>query len=108
MSSLDLSVDRMISLRARLDHAAQVAADLNWPIFELGLGSGRSYHDMCQLFPEGEIFVFERDVASHPNSTLPETQVFLGEVVVSSDRMCLRSLIELPLPECAVTGRCFI
>ncbi|WP_299689322.1 class I SAM-dependent methyltransferase [uncultured Tateyamaria sp.] len=157
-SRLDLFVDRMVSQRACLDHAARVVADLPGPIYELGLGNGRTYHHMCHIMPDRDIYVFERAVASHPDSTPPDDRVLLGDVfdtlpaalarfgptaalihadlgghnaakndqfaqdvspiiapllavgglMVSSDRMYFDDLVEQPLPDGAVPGRCFI
>jgi len=157
-SRLDLFVDRMVSQRACLDHAAGIIADMKGPVFELGLGNGRTYHHMRHIMPERDIFVFERAVASHPDSTPPEDMVLLGDVfetlpqalerfgpkavlihadlgghnaqkndlfaqkvspiiapllavgglMVSSDRMYFDDLVEQPLPDGAVSGRCFI
>ncbi len=158
MSRLDLFIDRMVSQRACLDHAARRVAEMPGPVFELGLGNGRTYHHMCGLLPPRDIYVFERAVASHPDSTPPEDRVILGDVfetlpralerfgatarlihadlgghnaekndafarqvspviapllgpgglMVSSDRMYFEDLEEVPLPEGAVPGRCFI
>ena len=79
-SRLDLFVDRMVSQRACLDYAAGAVAALNGPVFELGLGNGRTYHHMRHIMPSRDIFVFERAVASHPDSTPPEDMVLLGDV----------------------------
>ena len=80
MSRLDLFIDRMVSQRACLEHAARLTADMPGPVFELGLGNGRTYHHMCQIMPERDIYVFERAIASHPDSTPPEDRVLLGDV----------------------------
>lgn len=80
MSRLDLFIDRMVSQRACLNHAAALTSDLDGPVFELGLGNGRTYHHMCQIMDPRDIWVFERAIASHPDSTPPENRVFLGDV----------------------------
>lgn len=79
-SRLDLFVDRMVSQRACLDYAARAVADQDGPVFELGLGNGRTYHHMRHIMPTRDIFVFERAIASHPDSTPPDDHVFLGDV----------------------------
>ena len=113
---------------------------------------------MRHIMPERDIYVFERAVASHPDSTPPDDMVLLGDVydtlpaaltrfgataalihadlgghdrkkndifarnispsvepllavgglMVASDRMYFETLTELPLPDGAVEGRCFI
>ena len=158
MSRLDLFIDRMVSQRACLDHAIAETAALPGPVFELGLGNGRTYHHLRERISGREIYVFERAIASHPDSTPPEALTILGDVMqtlpealarfgptaslihadlgghnrekndafarrispviepclapgglmVSSDRMYFDTLTELPLPEGAVEGRCFI
>lgn len=157
-SRLDLFIDRMVSQRTCLDFAISKTRDQTGPVFELGLGNGRTYHHMVQHIQNRPVYVFERAVASHPDSTPPEDLVILGDVrdtlpaavarfgasaslihadlgghnrekndifarfvsplieplvatgglMVSSDRMYFQNLTELPLPEGAVEGRCFI
>lgn len=80
MSRLDLFIDRMVSQRACLNHAAAATSGLKGPVFELGLGNGRTYHHMCAIMPGRDIFVFERAIASHPDSTPPDDRVLLGDV----------------------------
>jgi hypothetical protein len=70
----------MVSQRACLNHAATLTADMQGPVFELGLGNGRTYHHMIEIMPDRDIYVFERAVASHPDSTPPEDKVMLGDV----------------------------
>lgn len=158
MTRLDLFIARMVSQRACLDYAIAATADQTGPVFELGLGNGRTYHHMCAHVSGREIYVFERAVASHPDSTPPEDRTILGDVrdtlpatlarmgpvaslihadlgghnaaknvafakavspliepvlapggmMVSSDRMFFDTLEELPLPDGAVEGRCFV
>lgn len=80
MSRLDLFIDRMVSQRACLNHAAALVREMTGPVFELGLGNGRTYHHMCSILPPRDIYVFERAVASHPDSTPAEDRVVLGDV----------------------------
>lgn len=80
MSRLDLFIDRMVSQRACLNYAAARTANLKGPVFELGLGNGRTYHHMCEIMPQRDIYVFERAIASHPDSTPPDDRVLLGDV----------------------------
>jgi hypothetical protein len=80
MSRLDLFIDRMVSQRACLDHAAKLTKGTSGPVFELGLGNGRTYHHMRETMPDRDIYVFERAIASHPDSTPPEDHVLLGDV----------------------------
>lgn len=159
MTRLDLFIARMVSQRACLDHGIAATAHMTGPVFELGLGNGRTYHHMRERIADGRpVYVFERAVASHPDSTPPEDLTILGDVretlpaaldrfgpaaslvhadlgghnlakndefarlvspliepllapgglMVSSDRMYFDRLEEMPLPDDAIDGRCFI
>lgn len=80
-SRLDLFIDRMVSQRACLDFAIAETAALTGPVYELGLGNGRTYHHMRQRITGRDILVFERAVASHPDSTPPAELTVLGDVM---------------------------
>ena len=80
MSRLDLFIDRMVSQRACLDYAIALTVALKGPVYELGLGNGRTYHHMRERIVGRDILVFERAVASHPDSTPPEELTILGDV----------------------------
>ena len=80
MSRLDIFINRMVSQRACLNHAADLTADLPGPVFELGLGNGRTYHHMREILEGRDIYVFERAVASHPDSTPDDEMLILGDV----------------------------
>lgn len=80
MSRLDIFINRMVSQRACLNHAAALTAKLDGPVFELGLGNGRTYHHMRETLTGRDIYVFERAVASHPDSTPPDDMLILGDV----------------------------
>lgn len=80
MTRLDMFIDRMVSQRACLDFAIAETANLPGPVFELGLGNGRTYHHLRARISVRDIFVFERAIASHPDSTPPADRVILGDV----------------------------
>ncbi|MCH8923260.1 MAG: hypothetical protein IIA67_08960, partial [Planctomycetes bacterium] len=67
MSRLDINIRRLEAQRACLNLAAEMIRDLPGPVFELGLGNGRTYDHLRAALPEREIFVFEREVAAHPD-----------------------------------------
>lgn len=80
MSRLDVFIDRMVSQRACLDFAIAQTAALPGPVYELGLGNGRTYHHMRERIVGRPIYVFERAVASHPDSTPDDEFTILGDV----------------------------
>jgi hypothetical protein len=80
ITRLDLFIDRMVSQRACLDFGIAQTVALSGPVFELGLGNGRTYHHMKHNVKDRDLYVFERAVASHPDSTPPEELTILGDV----------------------------
>lgn len=80
MSRLDVFIDRMVSQRACLDFAIAETAHLEGPVFELGLGNGRTFDHVREYVQGRPIFVFERAIASNPASTPTEAQTILGDV----------------------------
>ena len=74
-------IDRMEAQRLCLNWAVDAIRDVPGPVFELGLGNGRTYDHLREKFPNRDIFVFERKVASHPTCVPPDSHLFLGEVL---------------------------
>ena len=81
MSRLDVFIDRMVSQRASLDHAIAETAGLTGPVFELGLGNGRTFDHVRERVQGREIYVFERAIASNPASTPEPEFTILGDVM---------------------------
>ncbi len=80
MSRLDYFINRMVSQRACLNFAAKETASLDGPVFELGLGNGRTFDHMREIMPDRDIYVFDRHVESNPASTPEPEQMILGDV----------------------------
>lgn len=80
MSRLDVFIDRMVSQRACLDFAIAQTAEMPGPVFELGLGNGRTFDHVREYVQGRDVFVFERAIASNPASTPTEEQTLLGDV----------------------------
>ena len=81
MSRLDSAIRRLMAQRACLDHAGELLAGMPGPVFELGLGNGRTYDHLRERFPEREIFVFEMKISAHPSCIPDEAHLFLGNVL---------------------------
>jgi hypothetical protein len=80
MSRLDSFIRRLEAQRACLGLAAQMVRGLDGPVLELGLGNGRTYDHLRELFPERDIFVCERRVAAHPECIPPAEFLLLGDM----------------------------
>ena len=97
MSRLDSFIRRLEAQRACLDLAAHLVRELDGHVLELGLGNGRTYDHLRQLFPDREIYVCERRVAAHPNCVPPAEFLLLGDMrdTLRTARELLRSRIAL-------------
>ena len=80
MSRLDSFIRRLEAQRACLDLAARLVCDLEGEVLELGLGNGRTYDHLRELFPNRKIYVCERRIASHPDCVPPTELLLLGDM----------------------------
>lgn len=80
MSRLDSFIRRLEAQRACLDLAARLVRDVAGDILELGLGNGRTYDHLRQLFPARAIYVCERTLAAHPDCIPPPERLYLGDM----------------------------
>lgn len=79
MSRLDAFIRRMKAQRACIDHVAAQLADQSGPVLELGLGNGRTYDHLRTRFPDRDIYVFDREIAAHPECIPPQRLIRLGD-----------------------------
>ena len=80
MSRLDSFIRRLEAQRACLERAVALVDGLPGPVLELGLGNGRTYDHLRQLCPAREIFVFDRQVAAHPDCIPDPAHLLLGDI----------------------------
>ena len=80
MSRLDSFIRRLEAQRACLDLAARLVQDVPGPVLELGLGNGRTYDHLRRLFPDREIFAFDRALAAHPDCVPDGAHLVMGEL----------------------------
>lgn len=80
MSRLDSFIRRVTAQRECLNLAARLIRDVPGPVLELGLGNGRTYDHLRELFPDREVFVFDRRVAAHPECIPDDAHMILGDI----------------------------
>ena len=80
MSRLDSFIRRVLAQRDCLNAAAAMIDNLPGPILELGLGNGRTYDHLRECLPNREIFVFDRQVAAHPQCIPDEKHMIIGDI----------------------------
>jgi hypothetical protein len=83
MSRLDSFIRRLEAQRACLDNAAQLIAGVPGNVLEFGLGNGRTYDHLRDRLRGRDIYVFERQVAAHPDCVPPADRLFLGDFLDS-------------------------
>ena len=60
--------------------AASMIRELPGPVFELGLGNGRTFDHIRTLMPEREIFVFDIVIVEQIESALDPALLIVGDV----------------------------
>ena len=80
LSRLDSFIRRLEAQRACLDLGAVLVRGLDGDVLELGLGNGRTYDHLRELFPDRKIYVCDRVVAAHPDCVPPSEFLLLGDM----------------------------
>ena len=81
MSRLDSVIRRLTAQRDILNHVARdLTLPAGGPILEIGLGNGRTYSHLRELFPERRIIAFDRAVAAHKSSVPDPEDMVVGEI----------------------------
>jgi hypothetical protein len=73
-------ISRLTAQRMLMGEAARLIADRPGSVFELGLGSGRTFDHLRELFPKREIYAFDRAIAAHPKCIPDADHLILGEI----------------------------
>ena len=81
MSRLDSFIRRLTAQRDILNH---VEADLDipagGPVMEIGLGNGRTFNHLRELFPDRRIVAFDRAMGAHASSVPDDKDLVIGEI----------------------------
>lgn len=80
MSRLDSFIRRLSAQRDILNH---VHGDMDLPagpIMEIGLGNGRTFNHLRELFPDRRIVAFDRAMGAHASSVPDEKDMVIGEI----------------------------
>lgn len=79
MSRLDSFIRRLEAQRACLAAGVAQARDVTGAVLELGLGNGRTFDHLREICPGRDIYVFDRQVAAHPDCIPAADRLFLGD-----------------------------
>ena len=79
MSRLDSFLRRMSAQRDSLNWISDRMSDLEGDVVEVGLGNGRTYDHLRELFPTRRIWVIDRGLNCHPTCVPPQDLFMQGE-----------------------------
>lgn len=80
MSRLDSFIRRLEAQRACLQRAAELIETVPGPALELGLGNGRTFDHLRTILAGREIYVFDRQVAAHPDCVPDAAHLIFGDI----------------------------
>lgn len=80
MSRLDSFIRRLSAQRDILNAVADEVKTLDGPVLELGLGNGRTFDHLRELFPDHRIVAFDRTVNAYGPSIPSAENLVLGEI----------------------------
>ncbi|MCR9175575.1 MAG: class I SAM-dependent methyltransferase [Alphaproteobacteria bacterium] len=80
MSRLDSGIRRLLAQKHALEDAATRISRLSGCVMEFGLGNGRTYDHLREILPDRQIYVFDRQIAVHPDCEPPADRMFLGDL----------------------------
>ncbi len=79
-SALERFLARLLAQRAFLARAASLIADVEGPVFEIGLGKARTYSHLCVLLPARAIYCFDRELHAPAEDAPAAAFLVLGEI----------------------------
>ena len=80
MSRLDSFIRRLSAQRDILNHVHTDMALPPGPVMEIGLGNGRTFNHLRELFPDRRIVAFDRAMGAHASSVPDEKDMVIGEI----------------------------
>ncbi|ENN85029.1 hypothetical protein RHSP_57822 [Rhizobium freirei PRF 81] len=80
MSRLDSFIRRLSAQRDILNAVADQVRMLEGPVLELGLGNGRTFDHLRELFPDRRIIAFDRAANAYGPSMPSADNLVLGEI----------------------------
>jgi len=80
MSRLDSFIRRLSAQRDILNAVADEVRMLEGPVLELGLGNGRTFDHLRELFPDRRIIAFDRAANAYGPSMPSADNLVLGEI----------------------------
>lgn len=79
-SALERFAARLLAQRAYLAEAARLIAAIPGPVFEIGLGKGRTFDHLRRLLPDRDIWCFDRELHAPAEENPAADRLVLGEI----------------------------
>lgn len=70
----------MSAQRVLLERAAELVADIEGPVIDLGIGNGRTLDHLCALLPDRRVFAFDKFLQSGVGVLPPAEQIVVGDI----------------------------
>ncbi|WP_288429263.1 class I SAM-dependent methyltransferase [uncultured Agrobacterium sp.] len=81
MSRLDSFIRRLSAQRDILNHVqGDMELPADGPVMEIGLGNGRTFNHLRELFPDRRIVAFDRAMGAHASSVPEDGNLVIGEI----------------------------
>jgi hypothetical protein len=104
-SALERLAARLLAQRAFLAEAARRIAAIPGPVFEIGLGKGRTYDHLRRLLPGRAIYCFDREHHAPPEESPPAEFLVLGEIQATLPALARRIGAKAALAHCDIGTR---
>ena len=104
-SALERFAARLLAQRAYLAEAARRIAGIAGPVFEIGLGKGRTYDHLLRLLPGRDIYCFDREHHAPPAESPPSERLLIGEIRETLPALAARLGAKAALAHCDIGTR---
>ena len=104
-SALERFAARLLAQRAYLAEAARRIASIAGPVFEIGLGKGRTYDHLLRLLPGRDIYCFDREHHAPPDESPPAERLVIGEIRETLPALAARLGAKAALAHCDIGTR---
>ena len=104
-SALERFAARLLAQRAYLADAARRIAAVPGPVFEIGLGKGRTFDHLRRLLPDRAIYCFDREHHAPAEESPPAERLVIGEIQTTLPALAARLDAKAVLAHCDIGTR---
>lgn len=104
-SALERLAARLLAQRAYLAEAVRLVAAIPGPVFEIGLGKGRTFDHLRRLLPDRAIWCFDRELHAPAEESPAADRLVLGEIQETLPALARRLGTKAALAHCDIGTR---